>query len=70
MIVHARKPRPQQLPTSGSRSTRDRGNVPTIVRPPAVSIDRDELARRAAAADKVWRDLIAAVERDTKREPR
>lgn len=52
-IVTATKPRPRRKPPP-----RGRGNVPTIVRPLAVSIDRKELARRAAAADEIWRELI------------
>jgi hypothetical protein len=53
-IVTARKPH-------SSRARRIRAGitpVETIVRPPTVSIDHDEVLRRADKADEVWRELV------------
>jgi Bacterial TniB protein len=52
MIIYARKPKRRT-----TTQARTRPPVATIVRP-IISIDRDELERRAAKADEVWRWLV------------
>jgi hypothetical protein len=55
-IVIARKPRPRDEPP--------RKHIPhsKIVRPVVKPIDHEELARRAAAAEEVWRELVRRTE--------